>query len=114
MRTPSISQAHSKEKADGTNPEELFALGWSACFLSSIERIATHGANVTIPANAAVSVTIGVGPRSEGGFGITAATTVSLPGMDQPVVQALVEKAKAPCPYSNATRGNIDMQVSIM
>ena len=99
---------------DGSNPEQLFALGWSACFLSSIDHIAKSGDKVKLPADAAVVATIGIGPRSEGGFGITAALEVSLPGIERTVAEDLIKKADGVCPYSNATRGNVDLHLSLI
>jgi len=66
-----------------------------------------------VPDDAAVTATVGIGPRSEGGFGITAALNISLPGMDHAEAEALVEKAHQVCPYSNATRGNVDVQLQV-
>ncbi|OYX15073.1 MAG: organic hydroperoxide resistance protein [Rhizobiales bacterium 32-66-8] len=93
---------------DGTNPEQLFAAGYSACFLGALKLVASQE-KVKLPAEASVTATIGIGPRSEGGFGITAALKVALPGIETAQAQALVEKAHQVCPYSNATRGNVDV-----
>ncbi len=96
----------------GTNPEQLFAAGYSACFLGAL-KAAARQENVTVPADSTVTATIGIGPRSEGGFGITAALKVTLPGIERPQAEALVAKAHQICPYSNATRGNVDVQLSV-
>ena len=96
----------------GTNPEQLFAAGYSACFLGAL-KAAARQENVTVPADSTVTATIGIGPRSEGGFGITAALKVTLPGIERSQAEALVAKAHQICPYSNATRGNVDVQLSV-
>lgn len=95
---------------EGTNPEQLFAAGYSACFLSAMKFVSMQ-AKTPLPAEAAVTADIGIGPNEKGGFGLSAQLRVSLPGMEQAVAQALVDKAHQVCPYSNATRGNIDVAV---
>ncbi len=97
----------------GNNPEQLFAAGYSACFLGAMKAVAASG-GPKVPDDAHVTATIGIGPRSEGGFGITAALAITLPGMDHAAAQALVEKAHQVCPYSNATRGNVDVQLTVL
>lgn len=97
---------------EGTNPEQLFAAGYSACFLSALKLVATH-TKVALPADASVMAEIGIGPNDKGGFGLAAELRVSLPGLDQTAAQALVNKAHEVCPYSNATRGNIDVQIAL-
>ena len=96
----------------GNNPEQLFAAGYSACFLGAMKFVASQG-GPKVPADTTVTAEVGIGPRSEGGFGITAALTVSLPGLSREDAQALVEKAHQVCPYSNATRGNVDVQLTV-
>ncbi len=96
----------------GNNPEQLFATGYSACFLGAMKFVAGQEKK-KVPDDAAVTATVGIGPRSEGGFGITAALNISLPGMDHAEAEALVEKAHQVCPYSNATRGNVDVQLQV-
>lgn len=95
---------------EGTNPEQLFAAGYSACFLSAMKFVAMH-MKTALPADAAVTAEIGIGPNDKGGFGLAAELRVTLPGMEQAAAQALVAKAHEVCPYSNATRGNIDVKV---
>lgn len=97
---------------DGTNPEQLFAAGYSACFLSAMKFVAMH-MKVSLPADAAVSAEIGIGPNDKGGFGLAGELKVSLPGMEQAAAEALIAKAHEVCPYSNATRGNIDVKVGL-
>src|SRR3954468_22246233 len=92
----------------GNNPEQLFAAGYSACFLGAMKFGSAEGGR-KVPNNAAVTATVGIGPRSEGGFGITAQLDVSLPGVDKEQARELVEKAHQVCPYSNATRNHVDV-----
>merc|ERR1711974_414502 len=90
---------------EGTNPEQLFAAGYSACFLGALKLVAGK-AKVSLPEETAITGQVGIGPLG-GGFGIQATLNVNLPGLDQEQAQTLVEKAHQVCPYSNATRGNI-------
>ncbi len=96
----------------GTNPEQLFAAGYSACFLSAM-KLVSGAMKTPLPAGTTVSAAVGVGPNEHGGFGLSVALTVSTPGMDQAQAQAVVNKAHEVCPYSNATRGNIDVALSV-
>jgi Ohr subfamily peroxiredoxin len=98
---------------EGNNPEQLFAVGYSACFLGALKFVANQE-KVKIPPEATVTAQIGIGPRSEGGFGITADLTVRLPGIDHAQAEALVHKAHQVCPYSNATRGNVDVGLTVV
>jgi Ohr subfamily peroxiredoxin len=98
---------------DGTNPEQLFSMGYSACFLGALKFVAGKE-KVKIPDDAKVSAEVGIGPRDDGqGFGIAARLTVSVPGIDKAVVEDLVKKAHVVCPYSHATRGNIEVQTTV-
>ena len=97
---------------EGTNPEQLFAAGYSACFLSAMKFVAMH-MKTALPADAAVTAEVGIGPNGNGGFALAADLRVALPGMDRTAAQALVAKAHEVCPYSNATRGNIEVNVSL-
>lgn len=100
--------------ATGTNPEQLFAAGYSACFLGALKAVAGKE-KVTIPSDAKVTATVGIGPRDDGtGFGIEAALAVSIPGIDSETARSLVDKAHVVCPYSHATKGNIDVTLSIV
>jgi Ohr subfamily peroxiredoxin len=96
----------------GTNPEQLFAAGYSACFLSAMKFVANRD-KIAIPTEASVESTIGIGAIPSG-FGIEAELLVSLPGMPRHEAEALVEKAHVVCPYSNATRGNIDVRLVVV
>ncbi len=98
---------------DGTNPEQLFAAGYSACFLSAVKLVA-KATKVALPAEAAVTAEVGIGPNGAGGFGLAAELKVSLPGVDREAAQAVVDRAHQVCPYSNATRGNIEVKVSLV
>ena len=98
---------------EGTNPEQLFAAGYSACFLGAMKFVGGQE-KIQVPADTTVTATVGIGPRSEGGFGITANLKISLPGLDRATAQTLVEKAHQVCPYSNATRGNVDVGLDVV
>ncbi|MCS6779503.1 MAG: organic hydroperoxide resistance protein [Geminicoccaceae bacterium] len=98
----------------GTNPEQLFAAGYAACFLGAMKFVAQQQGGPKIPEDASVTAEVGIGPRSEGGFGITTAIKVSLPGVPREQAMALVEKAHHVCPYSNATRGNVDVKLELV
>jgi peroxiredoxin, Ohr subfamily len=96
-----------------TNPEQLFAAGYSACFLSAIKFVAGKK-GVTIPAEAAVTAEVGIGPIP-GGFGLVVTLEVSVPGVDRATVEGLAATAHGEvCPYSNATRGNIQVAVNVV
>ena len=97
----------------GANPEILFASGYSACFLGAMKAVAAND-EIKVPPDATVTATVGIGPRSEGGFGITAALEISLPGMEREAAEELVSRAHMVCPYSNATRGNVDVTLTIL
>ena len=96
---------------DGTNPEQLFAAGYSACFLGAMKFVAARD-KIAMPVDVAIDGTVGIGTIPNG-FGIEVDLKVSLPGMEREAAQALVNKAHIVCPYSNATRGNIDVRLSI-
>ena len=96
----------------GTNPEQLFAAGYSACFIGAMKFVA-HRDKLPMPADASVQGTVGIGPIPQG-FGIEVDLVVSLPGMDRAAAQTLVDRAHLVCPYSNATRGNIDVGLTLV
>lgn len=98
----------------GVNPEQLFATGYAACFLGAMKFVASQGGTAKVPADATVTATVGIGPRSEGGFGLEIALAISLPGVEREAARALVAKAHEVCPYSNATRNNIDVKLRIV
>lgn len=94
-----------------TNPEQLFAAGYSACFLGALKFVAAKE-KVKIPAEASIEGTVGIG-EIPNGFGIEVQLDISLPGVERSVAEDLVKKAHVVCPYSNATRGNIDVTLNI-
>ncbi|OWJ59431.1 organic hydroperoxide resistance protein [Inquilinus limosus] len=95
----------------GTNPEQLFAAGWSACFIGAMGRAATE-LKVTLPADRAVDAEVDLG-TTEGAFFLQARLTISLPGLDRETARKVVEAAHQICPYSKATRGNIDVTLTV-
>ncbi|MFD1327531.1 organic hydroperoxide resistance protein [Mycoplana ramosa] len=100
--------------ARGTNPEQLFATGYSACYLGALKFVAGKE-KVKIPDEAKVTATVGIGPREDGGgFGIEAALEVSVPGVDKAIVEDLARKAHVVCPYSHATRGNLNVKTTVV
>ncbi len=98
----------------GNNPEQLFAAGYAACFLGAMKFVASQGGSAKVPNDASVTSTVGIGPRSEGGFGLDVALDVSLPGVDRAAAEELVEKAHQVCPYSNATRNNVPVRLRVV
>ncbi|MDN4633215.1 organic hydroperoxide resistance protein [Sphingomonas sp. PsM26] len=96
----------------GANPEKLFAAGYSACFLGAMKAVSGK-VGVKVPADATVTAEVGFGPRSEGGYGITADLTITLPGVDKAEAEKLANAAHEVCPYSNATRNNVDVGLNI-
>ncbi|AJG21965.1 MULTISPECIES: organic hydroperoxide resistance protein [Cupriavidus] len=96
----------------GTNPEQLFAAGYSACFLGALKFVAARD-KVALPADTAITGQVGIGAIPTG-FGIEVDLNIALPGLDRAVAQDLVDKAHVVCPYSNATRGNIDVRLTLI
>ncbi|BBU20570.1 organic hydroperoxide resistance protein [Mycobacterium xenopi] len=96
---------------EGTNPEQLFSAGYAACFLGALRLVAGRS-NVKLPDNTDVTVKIGIGRTPEGGFGLSGNIVGNLPGLDQKAADDLMQQAHQVCPYSNATRGNVDVDVS--
>lgn len=99
-------------KGHGNNPEQLFAAGYSACFLSAMKTVAA-AQKIAVPATTTVTATVGIGPRAAGGFGLSVALSVEIPGLDRTQAQALIEAAHAVCPYSNALRSNVDVVLTL-
>ena len=97
----------------GNNPEQLFAAGYAACFLGAMKFVACQDKQ-KVPDDAKVTANVGIGPRSEGGFGLEITLDVSVPGLPRDQAQALVQKAHQVCPYSNATRNNIDVKLNVV
>ncbi|KAA0911798.1 organic hydroperoxide resistance protein [Pusillimonas sp. ANT_WB101] len=96
----------------GANPEQLFAAGYSACFLGALKLVASRE-KVELPANTSIDGLVGIGPIPNG-FGIEVELKISVPGMEREQAQALVDKAHIVCPYSNATRGNVDVTLTVV
>ena len=97
----------------GHNPEELFATGYAACYLGAMRFAAGAEKLGTVPDDATVHAHVGIGPRSDGGFGLKVRLVVSLPGVERAVAQKIVERGHFICPYSNATKGNIEVETEL-
>jgi osmotically inducible protein OsmC len=96
----------------GTNPEQLFAAGWSACFMSAMTVVAIEK-KIALPADRAIDAEVDLGTNN-GGYLIRARLNVSLPGLERDVAQSIVDTAHQICPYSKATRGNIDVTINLV
>ncbi|AOJ40184.1 organic hydroperoxide resistance protein [Burkholderia lata] len=96
----------------GANPEQLFAAGYSACFIGAMKFVAARD-KIAIPADAAIEGSVGIGAIPNG-FGIEVELKISLPGLDRDVAQTQIDRAHVVCPYSNATRGNIDVTLTLV
>jgi len=96
---------------EGVNPEQLFAAGYSACFIGAIKFVAGQE-KIAVPADTSIDGSVGIGPIPNG-FGLQVELKVSMPGVDRAVAQSLIEKAHKVCPYSNATRGNIEVTLTL-
>lgn len=98
----------------GTNPEQLFAAGYSACFIGAMKAVSARQ-KLALPAEVAIKSSVSIGPMTgkPGAFGIAVAMEVSVPGMDRAALEQLVATAHEVCPYSNATRGNIDVTLTV-
>ena len=97
---------------DGTNPEQLFAVGWSACFLSAIKLVASK-MKVRLPTDVAVDPEVDL-CTGEDGYLLQARLNVSLPGLDKQVAHSILDGAHQTCPYSKATRGNINVEINLV
>ena len=97
--------------AVGTNPEQLFAAGYSACFIGAMKHVAMMQ-KIALPAETSIKADVGIGPIPAG-FGIAVAMTITIPGMERAAAEKLVQTAHGVCPYSNATRGNIDVILTV-
>ena len=95
----------------GVNPEQLFAAGYSACFIGAMKFVAGTQ-KIALPVDTSIDATVGIG-QIPAGFGIEVPMVVNVPGMERAAAQALVDKAHQVCPYSNATRGNIDVRITL-
>ncbi len=111
--TLSVPAGLGGDDGPGTNPEQLFAIAYSACFLGALKMVAGKE-KLRLPDDATVSAAIGIGPREDGGgFGITASLTVTAEGMDKAKLEELVQKAHIVCPYSNAIHKTVDVKLSV-
>ena len=97
--------------SDGTNPEQLFAAGYASCFHSAVKLIAEH--RKIDHKDSAVTAEVDLGPTGTGGFGLAVRLELSLPGVDDEMAQKVLKRAHRHCPYSNAIRGNVDVQLSV-
>jgi lipoyl-dependent peroxiredoxin len=97
----------------GNNPEQMFAAGYAACFLSAMKFVGTQGMHARVPDNASVSATVGLGPREPKGFSLAVTLSITLPGLDAADAKALVAEADTVCPYSHAVRGNIEVRLEV-
>jgi Ohr subfamily peroxiredoxin len=97
----------------GNNPEQLFAAGYAACFLSALKLVASQKGQAQAAAEATIKATVGIGPRSDKGFGLEVELEASLPGVERDAALALVEEADSVCPYSHAVRGNISVKLTV-
>lgn len=96
---------------EGVNPEQLFAAGYAACFIGAIKFVGAQQ-KIAVPADTSIESSVGIGPIPQG-FGIQVELKVTIPGMEHAAAQALVDKAHQVCPYSNATRGNIEVTLIV-
>jgi len=96
---------------EGTNPEQLFAAGYSACFIGAMKAVSARE-KIKLPAEPTIEGSVGIG-QIPGGFGLAVELKIAVPGMQREELQALVEQAHQVCPYSNATRGNIDVTLTL-
>jgi lipoyl-dependent peroxiredoxin len=97
----------------GNNPEQLFAAGYAACFLSALKLVAGQQGQAQAAANATLKATVGIGPRSDRGFGFEIELEAAIPGLDRDAALALVEAADQICPYSDAVRGNVAVALKV-
>ena len=99
----------------GANPEALFASGYSACFIGALKAVAAHQ-KITLPAEVSATAEVSIGPMTgkEGAFGIAVSMAIRVPGMDRAAAEKLVATAHQVCPYSNATRGNVDVTLTVV
>ena len=100
---------------NGTNPEQLFAAGYSACFIGAMKAVAARQ-KISLPAEVSIKADVSIGPMTgkEGAFGIAVTMAISVPGMERAAAEKLVATAHEVCPYSNATRGNIDVALTVV
>ena len=98
----------------GHNPEELFAVGYAACYLGAMRFVAGNEKLGAVPDSTTVNAQVGIGPRSDGGFGLKVKLLVNMPGVDRAVAEKIAERGHFICPYSNATKGNIEVVTEVV
>lgn len=108
----SVPKGLGGDDGKGTNPEQLFAAGYSACFIGAMQFVAGQQ-KIKLPPDTSIDAEVGIGPIP-GGFGIQVALDVRIPGMDRQAAEKLVQDAHQVCPYSNATRNNIDVKLNVV
>jgi Ohr subfamily peroxiredoxin len=103
------------DSGPGTNPEQLFASGYSACFIGALKAVAGRQ-KIALPAEVSIQAEVSIGPLTgkPGAFGIAVALAISVPGLDRATAESLVAAAHEVCPYSNATRGNVDVALTVV
>jgi Ohr subfamily peroxiredoxin len=103
------------DSGPGTNPEQLFAAGYSACFIGAMKAVAASQ-KIKLPAEVSITADVSIGPMTgkAGAFGVSVAMAISVPGFEREAAEALVKAAHEVCPYSNATRGNIDVALTVV
>lgn len=97
----------------GHNPEELFAVGYAACYLGAMRFVAKSEKLGEVPEDASVNAHVGIGPRTEGGFALTVRLVVKMPGVEKSVAEKIAERGHFICPYSHATKGNIEVLTEV-
>jgi Ohr subfamily peroxiredoxin len=107
-----VSLSRPGTSGSGTNPEQLFAAGWSACFIGALKAEAAK-MNLAVPADLAIDAEVDLGV-TDGAYGLAVRLNVTLPGVEREVAQRLVDAAHQTCPYSRATRGNIDVAIKVI
>ena len=98
----------------GNNPEQLFAVGYAACYLGAMRYAAGSEKLGVVPDDATVTSSVGIGPRDEGGFGLTVSLSVAMPGVDRAVAEKIMERGHFICPYSNAVKGNLTVVTTLV
>lgn len=102
-------------KGEGANPEQLFAAGYSACYIGAMKFATTQdGTLAKVPADTKVEAEVGIGPRQGGGFGLKVHLKVSMPGLEKAEVERITQAGHAICPYSNAVKGNVEVTTEVV
>ena len=108
----STPKALGGDDGPGTNPEQLFAAGYAACFMSAMQLVSGQ-TGIKLPVEARVHAEVGIGPREAGGFGLAVTLTAELPGLAEQDARTLVNETEKVCPYSNAVKGNVDVTLNV-